>query len=232
MSRRSLICSVLVFVSALSLLSYTIGKKCAAPCVSFPNGADNYYGIVREGEEISYDFLIKNEGGRSLLIRNIKTGCACTVAKAERLRLAAGESSKIRVSYKGRPVNKPDILQIWVETNDPRRPISTLLLRCDVHLRVFWRPRVVSIYASQGEQDVKREVIFSVDKTEKFDLGDIRITSDRMAGHWEANDDAVKCVITLNPDCPRGNWADKVTAELLFTGEKRDVVIPVNLMIH
>ncbi len=221
---------VVVFVfSILSSLCYLSFNR--QPCIDFPDGAVHDYGVVDEGEMISHGFMIKNVGGKPLQIKNVKTGCGCAGAKAETNQLQPGETSKITVSYKGRPTRHEEVLQIWLETNDPKKPITQLLLKCKIHLKVFWYPKTASIFCTQAGASVSREIRFLTNSTEKFELGEIRTSSERITACWAKDDEGIKCIIALNPDCPKGNWVDRVILQIAVGAHRSDIIIPVNLMI-
>jgi hypothetical protein len=75
-------------------------------------------------------------------------------------------------------------------------------------------------------------VQFLTDSTEKFEIGEIITSSDRITASWDKNDKDIKCKISLNPTCPEGNWTDKVTIQTLVGTYKRSIEIPVYLMIQ
>ncbi len=58
------------------------------------------FGIIIQGEKVSYTFRYKNIGGSDLLIRSAKATCGCTVPKWSREPLAPGKEDEIEIIFK------------------------------------------------------------------------------------------------------------------------------------
>ena len=231
LSKHIFILIAIFSICCLLLLSTLRSKR--PPSISFPNGMYYDCNVVEEGESIDHSFPFENRGGEPLQIKTIKTGCACTGAEAEKLLLEPGEASTITVSYVARPVQHMEILNVWLETNDPEKPISQLTLSCRVHLKVFWYPKSVSFYCRQDAiSNHHKEIQFLTDSTEEFQLGQIITSSERIAASCARNDKGIQCAVTLDPKCPKGTWTDNITIQTLVGDYKRSIEIPVYLMIN
>src|SRR5262245_43629430 len=57
------------------------------------------FGIVKDGEEVSHTFKIKNEGAAELIIHNVSPACGCTASDFSK-QLAPGEEGKVMLSVK------------------------------------------------------------------------------------------------------------------------------------
>jgi len=207
---------------------------CSKPKIFFPSGKRFNLGVVKEGIIAKHTFVFENKGSKNLEIKDIKKGCGCTLATCESLIVPPGKSSAIHVSYKARPKLRPEILKVWVIGNDPVNPVSELTMKCRVHLNVFWYPTSVSFY-KEKEEDLKnfeKKVKFLTDSTNKFKLGEIKTSSKRISASWEEGNKGPECIISLNPDCAEGYWTDRVNLEIIVEDEKRNIGIPVHLMIQ
>lgn len=57
------------------------------------------FGVIIQGEKVSYTFKFKNVGGSDLILRSAKGSCGCTVPKWSREPLPPGEESEIEVIF-------------------------------------------------------------------------------------------------------------------------------------
>ena len=228
----------LIVAGLVPVLMFIVSTICvywsiiSPPRVAFPSGTVHDLGTIDEGQPVSHEFLVKNNGRRLLKIENISTSCGCTSAKAQAKSLASGETSKITVSYTGRHVPTKEVLQVLLETNDPRAPISLLVLKCSVRLKVFWYPNTISYYCEGGDENLDKKVVFKIDSSVRCDLGRIEVSSNRIAAMWEKDDHEVRCRIHMGANCPKGNWRDKVVVSMLLDGKERQIVIPVDIMVR
>lgn len=95
-----------------------------------PEGFD--FGEVRQQRTVSKEFRLVNFGDAALEILRISTSCGCTVVEAGERRVAAGESTRLRVELETREDRGPVVRTVLIETDDPDRPRVTLELRATV----------------------------------------------------------------------------------------------------
>ncbi len=57
------------------------------------------FGILREGEQVAYEFTFVNKGPKDLLINEAKASCGCTVADYPTNPFKEGQSGKIKVTF-------------------------------------------------------------------------------------------------------------------------------------
>lgn len=220
---------LVLLVCLLLTISYL--KSHRPPSINFPNGTFYDFGIANEGEFVSCPFVIKNCGGKPLQIKNVIHNCSCIGADVEKSTLLPGETTKVKVSYQARPTTRREILKVWIECNDPQKPITELTISGTIHLIVYWYPKSVSFYCEHGIYAQKKHVKFLIDNTKQSELGKITTSSERIEASWEEDNKGLKCVISLNPNCPVGSWVDIVNIQTLVGNNKRNIEIPVYLMI-
>jgi glutathione peroxidase len=105
--------------------------KPAAPKIALDVSEHNF-GKVKEGEEVSHTFKIKNEGDAELIIHNVSPACGCTASDFPK-KLAPGEEGKITLAVKtagmkGRNERYADII-----SNDTAQASLKLWLRMYVY---------------------------------------------------------------------------------------------------
>ncbi|RMG40198.1 MAG: DUF1573 domain-containing protein [Planctomycetota bacterium] len=87
------------------------------------------FGVMRQGEEGSHVFVIRNEGEAplELVARPEDTTCQCTVGKLEDGKLMPGQSTTIELKWKIKSPNPYFEHSAIVRTNDPKN--SSIVLR-------------------------------------------------------------------------------------------------------
>ncbi len=94
--------------------------------ISITNKIFNF-GEIKEGENKSYKFKVKNIGKSDLIIKKIKSSCGCTIAKLNSKTIKAGESGVINVTFKSKGKEGKQHKMITVISNDPTK--QSLILR-------------------------------------------------------------------------------------------------------
>lgn len=106
-------------------------QKAKAPKAVY--SATSYdYGTITEGDKATYDYILTNEGKSELVIRKSKASCGCTASQPEKMKLAPGESTKIKVTFdsSGKPGKQSK--DVTVVTNDPVNPVTKLKIAGEV----------------------------------------------------------------------------------------------------
>ncbi len=104
--------SLLLFITSISL-ALTGGPKISAPEASFD------FGEIVEGELVTHNFVITNEGDENLIISKVRASCGCTAAKPEKNELAPGESTSINVQFNSTHRSGLQKKHVYVFSNDP-----------------------------------------------------------------------------------------------------------------
>jgi hypothetical protein len=218
-----LVASVLIFV-----VSYRKG-----PIVQV-KGDDVYdWGVVLEGASLSHDFVLKNIGDQVINVKRVKSSCGCVEVKLSRKSLLSGEEANVTVKYIGRPLTSKEVLQVWVETNDPKNPVTTLVMTGQVELQVFWHPRTVSFFCEQKDTADKSATVEVVtDFVDKFALEEVSTSSEKISVSTDKNSKGITCKVQPGPNCPKGNWVENFKLRLKIGDYIRDIEIPVYLMIQ
>lgn len=87
------------------------------------------FGSVKSGEVANGFFIVENKGGDVLEIKSVRTDCGCTVAGIEKKILAPGDRSRIDVKYNSSGKVGDVIKYIYIDSNDPSRPVYLLTLK-------------------------------------------------------------------------------------------------------
>src|SRR5262245_62813640 len=103
----------------------------AAPKIALEEREHNF-GRVKQGEEVSHTFKIKNEGAAELVIHNVSPACGCTASDFPR-KLAPGEEGKITLAVKTAGMNGKNDRYADVISNDT----AQASLKLWVHMEVY-----------------------------------------------------------------------------------------------
>jgi len=57
------------------------------------------FGSLNAGEVVSFTFIFRNEGAKTLTITEVDSGCGCTEVKIENKNIEPGQEGKIEVIY-------------------------------------------------------------------------------------------------------------------------------------
>ena len=78
------------------------------------------------------DYPFVNAGKYPVKIASVTTSCGCTVAQADKALYAPGDKGRITATYTVPFLAESQQKAIWVDTDDPRQPRTTLQLNVDL----------------------------------------------------------------------------------------------------
>src|SRR5215813_12299308 len=105
--------------------------KSSAPKIAMEEREHNF-GKVKQGEEVSHTFKIKNEGAAELVIQNVSPACGCTASDLPK-KLAPGEEGKITLAVKTAGMNGKNERYAEVISNDAAQVGLKLWLHMDAY---------------------------------------------------------------------------------------------------
>ena len=77
------------------------------------------FGKIKQGREVTYEFVFNNEGDEVLQIGNVESSCGCTAALVSEKKVGPGKSGKIKVTFKSTGYAGEVVKYVYVESNDP-----------------------------------------------------------------------------------------------------------------
>lgn len=120
-----------LLIVALAMTAAAFGQDKAAAPKLVVDKATFEFGKVKEGEEISHVFKVKNEGTAELTIINVSPACGCTASDFTKT-LAPGAEGTITLSVKTAGMNGLTERYADVISNDKSQPNFKLWLKMDV----------------------------------------------------------------------------------------------------
>lgn len=83
-------------------------------------------GNVVNGDIVSRDLILRNDGDADLVIDSIITSCTCTQASVNPMTIPAGQSGLLHIEFDsgfhGPDLTGPLIRQVFISSNDPLQP--------------------------------------------------------------------------------------------------------------
>jgi hypothetical protein len=92
------------------------------------------FGMVKQGEILSHEFVFSNEGDSTLVIRKVATSCGCAAALVSDEKLAPGKQGKIEVRFDTRGYGDRVSKYIFVDSNDPGQARVQLEVTADIEV--------------------------------------------------------------------------------------------------
>jgi glutathione peroxidase len=128
--------NVLLALAALTLnvMAQDNGKTAAAPKPApklVVNAATYDFGQVKEGEEVSHTFIVRNEGKAELVITNVSPACGCTASNFSKS-VAPNSEGLITLSVKTAGMSGPNERYADIISNDTQNAFYKLWLKLDV----------------------------------------------------------------------------------------------------
>ncbi len=134
--------SVYIFlICVLSLVNFYGATAYAQQPVTLENNTDTGktedkyswdFGVVKQGQVIQHDFIIKNESTRELNIKDVNTSCGCTVSKAKNKTLKPQESTLIEVKFNSKGYSGKVKQYVYVNTDSLDNPLLRYIISADV----------------------------------------------------------------------------------------------------
>ena len=99
-------------------------KELGMPAFTFKK-EEHDFGILIDGEKVTYSFQFTNSGDAPLIISNAKGSCGCTVPNYPKEPIAPGATASIDVTFdsKGRTGKQSKAVTLTANTNPNRKVI-------------------------------------------------------------------------------------------------------------
>lgn len=209
------------------------------------------FGTVGVGAKGSHEFVIRNIGAAPLELTKGATSCTCTVSDFEESeggskdakKVAPGESTKLKVQWRGKGDGGPFRQQASVLTNDPARPQIAFVVEGTVVPTYKAQPNAITLpklSTGSGEQatvtvftfGAEPPAIDSLSLTEEktapfYSLASAPLTADELAAETGATG-GFRITADIRPGLPIGplrqtikvvfRMPDEVTAEIPVEG--------------
>ena len=80
--------------------------------------------------------------------------------------------------------------------------------------------------------DRHQMITFLMEHADNLIITEIEMTSDKIKADMIKDNEVLQCRVSLNNDCPKGNWAERIAIHARINERAKVINIPVNLMIY
>ena len=167
-------------------------------------------GVVKKGEPVSYDFVIRNAGDAPLEITEVKPSCGCTVADFDEL-IAPGASGKVSVVVETDAFGGGIAKSVTVFTNDANNPKLSLVVKANVREPVVARPGYARFVTVEGQAaDASVQTVAAADGS-PFEVLGVQSPYPFVKASHRREGDSWKVEVNLDHrSAPTGSMADYV----------------------
>lgn len=116
----------LLVIFSFTVLAQLVGPKAGAQIT------EHNFGDIKQGDVVSYDFKITNNGGDVLKIIDVRASCGCTAAQPDKKDLKPGETTTIKVTFNSKGRKGAQVKTVRVITNDPEKSDINFVIRCNI----------------------------------------------------------------------------------------------------
>ncbi|MCL6495840.1 MAG: DUF1573 domain-containing protein [Ignavibacterium sp.] len=116
----------LLVIFSFAVFAQLVGPKAGAQIT------EHNFGDIKQGDVVSYDFKITNNGGDVLKIIDVRASCGCTAAQPDKKELKPGETTTIKVTFNSKGRKGAQVKTVRVITNDPEKSDINFVIRCNI----------------------------------------------------------------------------------------------------
>ncbi len=98
------------------------------------------FGVKENTQIIEHTFLLQNMGSDTLIIKNVRTSCGCTMAKMPKKTLIPGEKTEVQVFFNLNGKRGSQNKKVIIESNDPLNPVFYLTIQGVASAEVYFDP--------------------------------------------------------------------------------------------
>jgi hypothetical protein len=114
------------------------------------------FGQVNEGTVLKHVFTVKNTGTSPLVLTNVSTSCGCTAATLGKGEISSGGTGPIEVTFDTRGFQGTGSKTITVNSNDKRRPTSTLEIMYNIERLLGFERAFIRLATERGTDHVEQ----------------------------------------------------------------------------
>jgi Protein of unknown function (DUF1573) len=117
------------------------------------------FGVIYRGDPSEGIFIISNKGDSTLRIDDVRTTCGCTAAILDEKVLEPDQQTKINAKFSSDRYKGKVSKNIFVRSNDPKNPITTLTVQAEVKVDLEVSPGMIYFSGLKAGDKVTRNII-------------------------------------------------------------------------
>ncbi len=174
------------------------------------------FGVMKQMEDREDAVIVTNTGTMPLIISGVEADCGCTIPEVVKDTLAPGESTMIKLLFNSKKFAGNIIKMVHVSSNDPRNPVTSIMIKADVHTPIIIDPPTQRLGFSKMKrgETPSREMTFTGTGTEPLEIKGTKTRKDLFEVEVRNNENGNPLLsvlkITVRADFPAGRQMDKI----------------------
>lgn len=163
--------TVTAFLSTVTLMLFLSPSAWSEPHLTFENPVHDFK-KVSQGVVINHVFVFRNTGDTPAIVERVSSSCGCTVANVSSKVIQPGKKGEIKASFDTADFSGPVVKEVFVQINNPRKPVQTLTVKGTVIEEISVSPKQLTFM--NIKPGVRSEMVLSIANNGKKT---VRITS-------------------------------------------------------
>lgn len=143
---------------ANAMATWEKGVPSTLPELEMPGGDTFDFGVMRQGDKGSHEFIMRNIGSAPMTLRLGQTTCKCTLGSLDSDELAPGEETKIKLEWTVAADAKDFEQMAEVRTNDPKFYAIQFKITGRIARTMYMEPKVIALGERTGAELIKETV--------------------------------------------------------------------------
>jgi hypothetical protein len=196
-----------------------------APKIVLPEETFNF-GEVLAGEKVVHEFLIQNEGNRTLQIKSVNAACGCTATLLNSKEIKPSESTTLKITFDTSGFQGNKIKTVRINSNDPIRPTVVATVQGEIKKDIEVEPHRIYFGKVRKGESKKVDVVIKV-RGANAQISDVSTKSENLSiEQQDDNDRKKRFAVRLSEKLPVGIFRDWVVIKT--TSAKTPVInLPV-----
>jgi hypothetical protein len=170
------------------------------------------FGEVYRGIKVEHVFRVRNAGSDTLRITNVRSSCGCTVALMDKKILAPGGTAQVKASFDSERFAGFVEKSIYVESDDPEKPITKLTLTGKVKVDLSVSPSRIYFSGLKAGERMERTLQLNNLSEQTITISEISSTVPQLKF------EVAKLKLKPGESTELKLYIDKVTRDMKLTG--------------
>ena len=157
------------------------------------------FGNINQGEIVTHEFTLKNEGTSPLKIDKVKASCGCTAAAPDTEELEPGESAKIKVKFDSHGRKGVQKKYVYVFTDDPEMP----------QMRLFFTTNIVLEGQMESKNTNSPNLSMNIKEVDFGEVVEGEVKSTQLSMLNKGNSDLIISDVKVSCDCTVASLSTK-----------------------
>lgn len=140
--------------------AFWVATAAAAPEIAVDQPAFDF-GPIQQGKKVEHIFTIKNRGDTPLAIKNVRPSCGCTAVSTTTSLIPPGKTAGIKASFNSANFSGAIHKTVSVDTNDPKTPATTLILKGTVVEEIQITPKQLNLGQIKINETTRAVIVIS-----------------------------------------------------------------------